>query len=156
MKLEIVNASVVVTATQHNPSILHPSFLTSQDIVEADWVLAEQPICTPPLAIVKFKNGIVFTAQPEQLQVTDNLLDEDVASSVVSELVERYVRTLPHVQYSAVGVNFKAFVEVVDAATFLIERFLKNGSLEQWRVTNTSVRHTFCLPAANRKAETWV
>jgi hypothetical protein len=39
MKLEIVNTSVVVLAAEHNPTILHPAFLSAQEIVPEGWEL---------------------------------------------------------------------------------------------------------------------
>ena len=52
MGLAVLNRAVVVLAREHNPTILHPSFLGAQGIVPKDWQLAEPPMCTPPLSMV--------------------------------------------------------------------------------------------------------
>jgi len=62
MTLSMLQASVVVTAESHNPTILHPHFLKTQGIVPPDFEPAESPVCTPPLAIVKYRNGLNYTA----------------------------------------------------------------------------------------------
>jgi hypothetical protein len=123
---EVLNTSVVVTADSHNPSILHPSFLVAQGIVPDKWDLAEPPICTPAVSVVKYRNGIVFSVESGKLQVLQNT-PSDPASDVVPTLVVRYIETLPHVPYTAVGVNATAWLPHASADRFLIERFLKPG-----------------------------
>lgn len=128
MKFQVLNASVVVLADAHNPSILHPTFLTTQKIVPDTWTLAEKPLCTPPISIVKFDNGIVFTVESSKLQVLQNDPPEKLHEADVESLADKYIETLPHVRYTAVGVNFTAFVEMVNPSHFLMDRFLKNGA----------------------------
>ena len=151
MRLETVNASVVINASHHNPSILHPSFLTSQQIVAPDWALAEPPICTPPLSIVKFRQGLVFTAEAEKLQVMDNSPADPPAQSMVPELASKYIETLPHVAYTAVGVNFKGFIEVVDASSFLIRTFLQAGPWNDGGLLAQSIGIRFVYEADGAK-----
>ena len=137
MRLEVVSVNVVVTASSHNPSILHPAFLTSQGIVDTDWRLSEPPVCTPVLSLVKYENGIVFTAESEKLQVLDNEPGDDPASSLVPTLANQYVTKLPHVRYTGVGVNVKGFVEVAEARRLLVDRFLRPGP---WNEPSLSVK----------------
>lgn len=128
MKVQVLNASVVVLADAHNPSILHPTFLTTQQIVPETWTLAEKPLCTPPISIIKFDNGIVFTVESSKLQILQNDPPEKLHEADVESLADKYIKTLPHVRYTAVGVNFTALVETADPSHFLIDRFLKNGA----------------------------
>jgi len=128
MKLELVNATVVVIAQEHNPSILHPSFLTSQKIVPADWEPADPPICTPPFSIVKFRNGIVFLVEGTKLQITDNNPGPNPGNSLLPGLASTYIKTLPHVPYKAIGVNFMAFAECATAESLILEKFLTRGA----------------------------
>lgn len=127
MNLEILNTSVVVLAKQHNPTILHPSFLVSEEIVPSDWEVDEPPVSTPVFAIVKYKNGIVFNVDENKFQVTDNQIKDDFRKSQVSDLACKYAQKLPHVNYKAVGINFKGFVECAKPETIIIDRFLKPG-----------------------------
>lgn len=128
MKLEILNTSVVVLAEGHNPTILHPAFLTSQGIVPTTWELAEPPICTPPFSIVKYANNLVFTVESQKFQLTDSSPPEHLEDSQSPGLAAKYIQTLPHVRYTAVGVNISGFVEHSNPEAMVIERFLKSGA----------------------------
>ncbi len=137
-----MNASVVVVARDHNPTILHPAFLESQGIVRSDWQLAEPPICVPPASVVKYANGIVFTVDLNRFQVLDNGVPEEILGGRVRELAIAYIDRLPHVRYTAVGVNFRAFAEHADPERFLIDRFLKPGP---WNSSPIELRSAVCL-----------
>lgn len=127
LNLQILNVSVVIVAQEHNPTILHPAFLKSEGIVPSDWELAEPPICTPPVSIVKFANQIVFMVESTRFQVVDNSPPKEMAATKVPELTVRYVRKLPHVRYTAVGVNIGAFIECASPESKLLAQFLKPG-----------------------------
>jgi hypothetical protein len=47
--------------------------------------------------------------------------------SEVPSLAIKYIRALPHVRYSAVGINLIGFAKCPNASGFLMERFLKTG-----------------------------
>jgi hypothetical protein len=128
MKLEWLKASVVVTAQEQNPTILHPAFLAAEGIVPPDWELAEDPICTPAFAIVTYRNGITFSVEGSRFQVSDAGLGADLEQSRVGSLAAAYLKRLPHVRYTEVEVRWQAFVEHSDPATLLIQRFLKPGA----------------------------
>ncbi len=112
--LDIEELAIVVAAKNHNPTILNPDFLKYNEIVPADWKLAEPPICTPPLAQVKYDNGISIMSQLDKVIFTDILVGKHPEEAQVPATAAKYVKTLPHVDYSAVGVNPKGHV-VVDA-----------------------------------------
>ena len=128
MTPEIVHGSIVVVARQHNPTILHPAFLAGQGIVPKDWQVSGDPICIPPLATVEYENGIQFSVQTEKLKVQHDHPPVDMHESPVPDLVEKYVRALPHVNYTAVGVNMTVFVELKSADEYLVRRFLKEDA----------------------------
>jgi len=125
---------VVVVANQHNPSILHPAFLESEKIVPADWKLAEDPVCTPVFASVKYKNNIAFIVEAPRLQIRDEKPTGDTDFFRTSNLAIKYVEKLPHVSYSAVGFNVYAFIEHLNPDIFLTDMFLKTGF---WNDNNT-------------------
>ncbi|MBI3950040.1 MAG: hypothetical protein HY314_06260 [Acidobacteria bacterium] len=127
MKLEIVNTSVVVLAQQYNPTVLHPAFLTSEEIVPADWQVAEAPLCTILGSVVKYVNGLVFITESNKFQLIDNKPPDDLGASQVPPLAAKYIRRLPHTHYTAVGVNMLGFVACSNPEAILIERFLKAG-----------------------------
>jgi len=148
MKLELLNASVVVLAQQHNPTILHPSFLRLQDVVPADWEVAEDPISTPPFSVVKYANGLVFAVETNRFQVIDNSPPADPRESRVAELAKKYIRALPHVRYTAVGVNFSGFVESAEPQKALCRRFLKRGPWNGKALTIAGLGLRFSYPVS--------
>lgn len=129
MECKLVQFSVVVVGKVHNPSILNPDFLAIRDIVPSDWQwdLAEGNFTIPPLAVVRYKQGVAVTVEPQKLQVVDTE-PADPGQSKASEIAARYVKTLPHVRYAAVGHNYQAIAEIPSPADFLRQRFLKAGA----------------------------
>jgi hypothetical protein len=127
MSMKTLNRAVVVLAQDHNPTILHPAFLEAQSIVPKEWQLAEPPICTPALSVVKYANGVVLLVESNRLQVLENAPSEDAADSSVPDVAAKYVMTLPHVRYTAVGINSTVLAECGNPETAIIDRFLKSG-----------------------------
>ncbi len=128
MKFSPLNTSIVIIAQEHNPSILHPAFLTKVKIVPEDWKELEPPICTPAFSIVKYDNGLVFTVEANKLQVMDNNPSSNAEISEAPLRAKKYVQTLPHVRYASIGINFSGLVECTGWETYLVERFLKPGT----------------------------
>jgi hypothetical protein len=127
MKMEGVSTSVVVLAREHNPTILHPAFLTSQGLVPPDWELERKPVCTPAFSTVRYKNGITLSVENRRFQVAETNLTAGLAASQVARLASDYLAKLPHVSYTEVHVQLQAFVEQLEPGAFLIGRFLKAG-----------------------------
>jgi hypothetical protein len=124
MDLKKLDISVVVLAREHNPSILHPSFLFSKGIVPEEWEVAEPPLCTPPLAIVKFKNGITFSVESSKFQVIQSPPPQELDDSIVPKLAINYIESLPYVPYTAVGINITVALSHKKPEKYLIDRFL--------------------------------
>ena len=128
MPLEIVDVSVVILAQHHNPTILHHAFLTSQRIVPADWEpISDECITTPPLSAVKYANGLTITVEPNKLQALDSQPPSDFRDSEAPKIALNYSRALPHVQYTAAGINVTAFLEMDNPHSFTETRFLTHG-----------------------------
>lgn len=127
--LKLVNFSIVVVAEHHNPTILNPDFLARNGIVpdEWGWKLSADCFSTPPLAQVKYENGVSLLCEQSKLQVVDGGENVDPAHSPVDAIVTRYLHTLPHVGYTGLGVNFKAMTPCEQPSIYLMERFLKEG-----------------------------
>lgn len=130
MKLETLHAAIVVLAKQHNPAILHPSFLRSEGIVPVDWELGDTPVSTPVFAMVKYKNRVAFTVQENRFQVEQSEPIDDISKSPLPGLALKYTQKLPHVEYHAVGINFKGFIEHSEPEAAIMKRFLKPGVAE--------------------------
>lgn len=127
MRIELLNTAVVVVAQEHNPTILHPAFLTSQGIIPEDWKLAEAPVCTPAFSVAKYENGVSFTVDSNRFLVAEERPSGNPAESGISGLAVSYVERLPHVRYRSLGVNFAGYCLQQSPERLLMERFLKAG-----------------------------
>jgi len=127
VEVTILGEAIVVAAVAHNPSILHPWFLKTQHIVPDDWEPIQAPICTPPLSVIQYPEGLVFTAEGTKFQVAKSPPSPNLRESKLPEFAAKYIGELPHVKYRAVGINFKAVMIHPKPSKFLIERFLIAG-----------------------------
>jgi len=127
MALKLVNASVIIVARDHNPSILHPSFLRANGVVEPDLALDGDPICTSAIARVPFANGITFIAEPARIQIVDGRPSDSLAGSSLPSYAVKYVETLPHVSYRAVGINFTGLLVTEAPGEAIVAEFLREG-----------------------------
>jgi len=128
MRPQLIQFSTVVAGKAHNPTILNPDFLALRNIVpeEWGWEVAET-ITIPPLARVQYKNGVTITVEQSKLQVSDLGTTDDPTKTKAVEIATAYVNTLPHVRYTAAGINFHSFIKHDSPESFLKDRFLKSG-----------------------------
>lgn len=133
MKIIPVDSGTVVLAVGHNPTILHPSFLKAQGIVGQEWEVTGDVITTPAVSIVKFKNGVRFTVEPNKFQVLDVADHEKIGESRVAEYATAYLKALPHVTYTAVGLNFTALLECEHPSEVLTQCLLRDGPWTEGR-----------------------
>lgn len=108
MDWNLLQFNLVVLASDNNPTILNPDFLKYRGIVpgELKMELAGPAITTPAFATVQYNNGIVVTVEPQKIQVADNSQTPPDKSNA-QYILKRYVETVPHVNYTAVGINFR-------------------------------------------------
>lgn len=114
--------SVVILAKFHNPSILNPDFLLRNNIVPNDWNPIEV-ITTPPFSTIKYHNNITFLLNPERLDIRKDCegFQDDYG---IHDIAKEYINVLPHVNYTAIGLNWHISKENNEPDKFLIERFL--------------------------------
>ena len=135
MAASLVDASCVVVANAHNPSIVNPDWLRESGVLPDEagsWELAAPAITTPPMSHVGYQNAVEILLTSGQLVVGRRQM-ADIASSSVEVLkmvAINYVRTLRHIPYTAVGTNFAAMIECPDAQSRLVEQFGGGG---RWR-----------------------
>lgn len=142
------DCSIVILAKNHNPTILHPSFLTAQKIVPNEWILDEDPICTSPFSIVKYKNKVVFLADPSKLQISDNDFNSTQTNTPLPLLAQKYVETLPHVNYSAIGINFMYFMEMA-GANDVVNKLFDTDFIKRLTIKPKSSGVRFVFPVSN-------
>jgi hypothetical protein len=131
VETHLIQFSVVISGETHNPTILNPDFLAIRGIVPNEWGWdVVHVITTATLSVVGYANGVSITVEPNKLQIVDAGadVDESPLQSRASEMARRYVSTLPHVRYTAVGTNFLTAVEGPDPEAYLKDTFLKQGS----------------------------
>jgi hypothetical protein len=131
-ELEIREIGIVVVAQNHNPTILNPDFLKFNEVVPKDWELAAPPICVAPVAKVTFKNGINIIAQFDKVIFAQAIQDKSVEELLIPKIARKYIETLPHVNYTSVGINPKGHIVFLEnnVQEYLVKTFLANGP---WR-----------------------
>lgn len=126
--VELIGFSVVLVANSNNPSILNPDFLRYNEIVDASLQVQGTPITTPAFSQVTFEGGLSVKADPNRIifeQVQDPLTTEGV---MCPEIANRYLQKVPHVPYSAVGINPKGYrVSPAGAQERVSAALLDNG-----------------------------
>jgi hypothetical protein len=127
--------SIVVVAQNHNPTILNPDFLSRNEIVPADWNLAQAPVCIEPLAHVQYANGISVVSEPQKIVFTQHseLLEQETI--VIAEMVRKYINAVPHVDYRGLGINPKgdiAFKTEEESRRYIMERLIAPGPWQDY------------------------
>ena len=115
--IEIVEFSVVVIATANNPSILNLDFLRYNEIVNPDWQVQGSPVSNPAFAQVSFEDGLTVTADLNRV-----IFEQKTGGTLVApEVAKRYLQQVPHVPYSAIGINPKFFLRLTGEHLPLME-----------------------------------
>ena len=112
MRIDLVEFSIVVVAQSNNPTILNPDFLKHNGIVSVrrDLHREQPPLTTPMFSQVAFEDGLVVRADPATIafhQAADVLARGDIDGPAVAK---GYLRTVPHVPYTALGLNPKVLI----------------------------------------------
>ncbi len=128
------SVSVVVTAQFHNPSILNPDFLVTNDIVPEDWKVTDT-LTTPPVSVVRYDNGVEWALDQSRMTVTERAGPDFQDVYHVHEPVIAYVKRLAYVPYRTLGLNCLVSRQQADSRRWLIERFGTN-----WLADETSLR----------------
>lgn len=151
MNFNFDNFSIVILAQAHNPSILNPDFLKNQNIVDPSFTL-NNVICTPPVAQVSYNEGISIIAEFEKLQFIDTVTSRIPYESPIQEIAKKYINVLPHVRYTAVGLNFMGHYRYKDkesAMLLLPNKFLKEGNWSTYGDSLPYVGLKFIYPIKN-------
>ena len=108
--VKLFEFSVVLVANEHNPTIINRDFLLNNGIVVEQRPLDEPPpFSTPATSQVAFDSGLTVRGDRKRVvfeQSGEPLSIEDV---LCAEIAKRYLKTIPHVNYTAIGVNPKGY-----------------------------------------------
>ena len=147
MNLEVLDTAVVAIAKDHNPTILHPSFLVSQEIVPNKWKwIDESVVCTPAFSAVRFENGIQFTVENNKFQVLEGPVPTPFSSSQVPDLARKYINKLEYVRYTAIGLNISTVLHSPKPENLLIEKFLTSGDWNKGNLKLKALALKFVYP----------
>lgn len=142
MSLELMELSIVVVAQNHNPTILNPDFLYRAGIVpdNESWKPSEAPITTEVFSRVVFQSGIEIVARPDKVIFVDRNEESLKTGTTLPSIAAKFLETLAHVTYSAVGINptgVKVFASQASANEWILEKFFKTGPwlhIEDWKL----------------------
>ena len=112
VKIDICELSIVIVAQSNNPTILNPDFLHQNGIVGENWRVDEAvpPLTTPVMSQIAFKGGLLVRADPANVSFTMSAPGASTTTLDVAVCVDAakgYLKTVPHVPYTALGVNPK-------------------------------------------------
>ena len=140
--------SVVVTAQSHNPSILSQDFLVSQEIVPANWEVAEA-VTTPAVSLVRYRNGMQLVVDEGKLTVVENCKSSFQDEYLVHAVVNAYLKKLPHVPYRSLGLNCRVVMRQEGPQDWLMHRFLKPGAWSRGKPMIRSMVPAFATKAGD-------
>lgn len=106
MDISLIGANIVVTAKNHNPSIISKDWLSQKGIIEDKIVSFTH---TPAFSVVETEN-LSFFVDPDRFQLS---LKREFVNRVNSlpEKISFYISALPETPYTAIGFNFVYLVK---------------------------------------------
>lgn len=104
-KIKLTELAIVIVAENHNPTILNPDFLKYNGIVPEEWVVSKPPLCAHPVSQVEYHNAMKITAELNKLIFFTPRFANNESETKISDIAKKYVDTLRHVNYKAVGIN---------------------------------------------------
>lgn len=131
----VVEASFVVVAQSHNPSIVNPDWLLRQGIVSENiGHVSEAPLITPAFSRLRYEGGLEIVVEESKLIVSVENPEEGLIKAANS-IALSYVDILRHIPYKAVGLNIKCEFHVDDAPSSFFDHFFSNYIKEVLEIT---------------------
>lgn len=133
--LQLSEIAIALAAKDLNPAVLNPDFLKYTGIIPTDWELANQPIYNNNLVQLVYKNGVGIIVQPNRLNVLEMIGGKAPAEIQLATVALQLIEKLSQIEYQAVGINPKAFVNfpsVEDAYNYICGKLLAPGSWQEF------------------------
>lgn len=143
--LEITKFSIVIVARNNNPSILNPDFLKINKIIADDWETTSPIFTTEQLSQVVYKNQISIQVQPDKL-IFNEAINNNNFQGLIPNIARKYLEVLPHVNYSALGINIISHVIAENSDeidNYFGEYILRSGDWKKYQ--NVSPNPSFSL-----------
>lgn len=133
---EIQELAIGISAKNLNPTLLSEDFLKSSGIIPMDWDLARQPVFSPNLSQVTFKNGVSIAAQPRTVTFVQSIGAQSLDELKVPDLASQYVQKLPNAEYQTLSVSPKSLIPFPgspdEARKYLTSTFLAPGPWQEF------------------------
>ena len=105
--VKLTGLTIIIVANSNNPTILNQDFLYHNGIISKKWALSTNspPIITPAFSQIIFNNGFKILAEPNRVlfeQLGNEIQEHDF---FCADIARRYLLTIPHVPYNAIGIN---------------------------------------------------
>jgi len=130
MQLRTDQFAFVLLAEKHNPSILTKDFLAQHGLSQGE---VKEFAHTPIFSRVAYEGGIDIFVDEDRLQVAARGEGAERQIDRVTSLAVRYSDLLPHVPYTAAGLNYHGVLTLggdVDVREALRAAFLVEGALD--------------------------
>ncbi|MEM9136620.1 MAG: hypothetical protein AAGB01_04645 [Cyanobacteria bacterium P01_F01_bin.42] len=142
MPLSFNEMAVVIAIEKQDAKMLSPEFLAQCGIVPREWELATKPVVTDVGTIIRYKNNFAIASNPKQVQIVQPFSGQPGEVKIV-QMAKRYCQILNTLIYKAVGINFKAFVDLGNIADQPNEYILK--FLDPERINTKPVKASLSL-----------
>jgi hypothetical protein len=133
--LQLSEIAIALVAKNINPAALNPDFLKYTGIIPTDWELAAQPVYNNNLVQLVYKNGIGIVVQPNRINVVEMIGGKPPAEIQMAIIALQLIEKLSQIEYQAVGINPKAFVNFStedDAYQYISGKLLAPGSWQEF------------------------
>ena len=101
MKIKIIKADLVILATAHNPSILSVPWLKQKKLINVD---PKQFMHTPDLSVFDTES---FSLIVDRQRLFYSLKKHNLNNfKSLTKFGNKYIKILPHIPYTALGINF--------------------------------------------------
>ncbi len=148
-ELKISQLAFVILARNNNPSLLNPDFLKNNGIVSKEWEV-ENTLTTDQISQTVFKNNFNIQMRPDRV-IFEQSIDEDFDSDKFQlyEVASKFLEILPHVNYTALGINptgHVIFETEEELEIFITEKLLRSGDWKIFQGVKPEVSFSFSYP----------
>jgi hypothetical protein len=120
--LQIQELAIVLGAVNFKPTLLNPDAMVVAGILPGDWELARQPVLTPQVAQLSFKNGVNLLAQGNILTISEGIQPGQEAR--VTAIAQQYMVKMENAGYQTLSISPKALIGFANSPEDISRRFI--------------------------------
>ncbi len=146
--LTLHEVNMVLVGEDHNPSILNPDFLRHNRIVPEDLELDDKiPSMSSPIrSQCAFENGLQIVGEPNRISFSQSYPKENI---FCHEIARKYLKTVPLVRYTAIGINIIGLVSVPNG-NLALRNMLRPGEWDRFEDTLPSPQISLTYPLVGK------